>query len=331
VFVAIAGAAILAEGWRVPVRLWDFNPEGEPARRQAYAHVERYARGAVLELPIALYSYPRVPVANATPQMVYQYATLWHGRPIVNGVSGFTSPLVDLFQGNASPFLFELSTAATPNPTYSLLAGIEGVRRLGVRCVVIHVDDYADHDVARRAAEQIRSVPGLVTGSSQFGTTIVLFLSESAATPVSFDGHPRRIAPLALSAASTDPAGLLLATDGHLATRWGSGQLQNGSEWVEIRLDRERDVAGLRMSMGSFREDYPRRLIVESHGGGHPPVVLFDGSVVPELIEAIVRDSRVSQIDLALPANRSERLVLRQAGASDHRQWSIPELALWER
>jgi hypothetical protein len=85
------------------------------------------------------------------------------------------------------------------------------------------------------------------------------------------------------------------------------------------------------MSMGSFREDYPRRLIVESHGGGHPPVVLFDGSVVPELIEAIVRDSRVSQIDLALPANRSERLVLRQAGASDHRQWSIPELALWER
>jgi hypothetical protein len=331
VFVAIVGAAVLAEGWRVPVRLWDFSPEGESARRQAYAHVERYARGAVLELPIAIYSYPRVPVANATPQMVYQYATLWHGRPIVNGVSGFTSPLVDLFQGNASPFLFELPTAATPNPSYSLLAGIEGVRRLGVRCVVIHVEDYADHDVGRRAAEQIRSVPGLVTAVSQFGGTIVLLLSESTAAPVSFDGNPRQIVPLALSAASDDPAGLLLATDDHLTTRWGSGQLQQGSEWVEVRFDRTRDVAGLRMSMGSFREDYPRRLIVESHADGRPPSVLFDGSVVPELIGAIVRDSRVVQIDLALPANRSERLILRQAGASDHRQWSIPELALWER
>jgi hypothetical protein len=330
-FVAIACVAILAEGWRVPVRLWDFDPTGEPTRRQAYAHVERYAQGAVLELPIAIYSYPRVPVANASPQMVYQYATLWHGHPIVNGVSGFTSPLVELFQGNASPFLFELSTAATPRPTYSLLAGIEGVRRLGVRCVVLHVDDYADHDVGRRAAAEIRAVPGLVTAAAQFGSTIVLFLSESSETTVSFDGTLRRIAPLALSAASHDPAGLLLATDNHLTTRWGSGRLQQGSEWVEVRFDRSRDVAGIRMSLGTYREDYPRRLIVESHGDGRAPAVLFDRSVVPDLITAIVRDSRVVQIDLALPSNRSDRIVLRQAGASDHRQWSIPELAMWER
>jgi hypothetical protein len=53
--------------------------------------------------------------------------------------------------------------------------------------------------------------------------------------------------------------------------------------------------------------------------------------VVPELIGAIVRDGDVVQIDLALAANQSERLILRQAGASNHRQWSLPELALWER
>lgn len=331
IFVALVCAAVLAEGWRVPVRLWDFNPDGEPARRQAYSYLRRYSPGAILELPIADYSYQRVPVANATPQMVSQYATLWHGHPIVNGTSGFKSPLVELFQGLASPFLYELQTAATPHPTYSLLAGIEGVRRLGVRCIVIHVEDYADHDVGRRAAAEIRGVPGLVLVSRQFGSTIVLFLAESTTPAVLFDGNPRRIAPLVLSAASDEPSTLPLALDGDLATRWTSGQLQRGSEWVEVRLDRPRDVAGLRMSMGSYVEDYPRRLIVESLAPGRPPVVLFDGSVVPELIGAIVRASDVVQVDLALPVNRSERLILRQAGASDHRQWSLPELALWER
>jgi len=83
--------------------------------------------------------------------------------------------------------------------------------------------------------------------------------------------------------------------------------------------------------MGRYVEDYPRRLVVESLAPGRPPVVLFDGSVMAELIGGIVGDRDVVQIDLALPVNQSERLVLRQEGASNYRQWSLPELALWER
>jgi len=331
VLVALACAAILAEGWRVPVPLSDVNPEGEPTRRQAYSLIQRYAPGAILELPIADSSYLTAPVATVTAQLAYQYATLWHGRPIVNGTSGFASPLVRLFQGPGSPFVFDRPTAATPDSTYSLLGGIEGVRRLGVRSIVIHVEDYFLHDVGRRVADEIRGVPGLVLAARRFGSTIVLFLNESTAPEVSFDGNPRRIAPLVPGAASIHPSALPLALDGDLATRWASSQPQRGSEWVEIRLDRPRDVAGLRMSMGRYVEDYPRRLVVESLAPGRPPVVLFDGSVVPELIGAIVRDGDVVQIDLALPANQSERLILRQTGASDHVRWSLPELALWER
>lgn len=313
--------AVLAEGW-APIRLAAFDPGAIPGRREAAAWLAHSAPGAVLVLPICNESFIKIPVANETPEMTYQYETLWHGHPLVNGTSGYESPLSSFFQGVASPF---------GRGEDFLLDGVEAVRRLGVRYVVVQIEDYYDQSIGQRVVDRLQRVPGLLTARRQFGLTAVLSLAPSDTRGPSHDDRSGPIAPIVPSAASEQGSTLPLALDGRMDTRWTTAQRQTGSEWVEIAFDRSRDVAGLRLAMGTAVEDYPRRLVVESLAAGRAPVVVFEGSVLPELVEGLVRSRETTAIDLVLSPNRSEGLRLRQTGHSRARRWSIAELALWER
>ena len=103
--------------------------------------------GAVLHLPIN---------NSAFQELHYQYATLLHGHPLVNGFSGWSTPLQELMRQPWMPIYDYARFAAT----------VRMFRSIGVRYVVVHSTDYnvtqlADGELTRtlrgRASGQIRS------------------------------------------------------------------------------------------------------------------------------------------------------------------------------
>src|SRR5439155_50123 len=94
--VGALAALILAEGWAAPIRTASFDAVGEPADRDAYAYLAAAPQGAVLEMPLGL--------PDPAPELKYQYMTLLHRHPLVNGRSGYESPLFKLLHGNDSVF-----------------------------------------------------------------------------------------------------------------------------------------------------------------------------------------------------------------------------------
>ena len=66
-----------------------------PGRSRAYRWLAQQPQGGAIELPILEWAI--------APTLTYQYATLSHGHPIVNGYSGYGSSLQEFLGGAASP------------------------------------------------------------------------------------------------------------------------------------------------------------------------------------------------------------------------------------
>ena len=138
---------------------------------------------------------------------------------------------------------------------------------------------------------------------------------------------PRR----SFTAMSNAPERLPLAFDGDPDTRWMSEGRQTGDEWIRIEFDSPRDVARVRLDMAERSlGDYPRNLVVVSADGDEVRT-LYQGSPLGALMKGLLREPSRAPMEIALPANHTKRLVLRQTGQTHVWFWSIHELTLWER
>ena len=79
----------------------------------------------------------------------YDYQTLFHRQPIVNGSSGYSSPLSDFITGDSSP-LYDFDGIAD---ALRLLRGV------GVRTIVVHPKAYLDPEVATATLRALSSDP----------------------------------------------------------------------------------------------------------------------------------------------------------------------------
>ena len=89
--VAILAAAMFAEGWAAPLHMAPFDHRGRSGDRSGYRWLAQQPPGGVVELPILEWSI--------APTLTFQYATLTHGHPIVNGYSGYGSTLQEFLGG----------------------------------------------------------------------------------------------------------------------------------------------------------------------------------------------------------------------------------------
>jgi MFS family permease len=308
---------ILLEGTGGAMPLAFLPPHGRPDRA-AYAWVRDAGPGAVLELPAG-----ELDTNLRTYQ--YEYQTLFHHHPLVNGASGYTSAL-QVFLGSAASPLVE--------PDY-FDDGLRMLRRLGVNTVVVRPQAFQDAAVGAAIADQFKSrVGGQVVSEAVFPGVFVYRLAEwhEGATPAGEAGG-RPIPPSAFVATASHAADRVMrAFDGSMDTRWVSGERQSGNEWIEIRFDRPRDVSRLRfLTADRSYGDYPRELIVETIEGANPPRTLYRGTVVEQLASGLVADPLHAPIDIVLPSNHADRLRLRQAGRTRIWFWSVDELELYER
>ena len=313
--VAIAACllALVADGFAAPIPVVPYSARGRAEDRAVASWLADRAPGALLHLP---------PLPAEYQELHYEFMTLTHGHPIVNGFSGYGTPLI-AFLGSAASPLYDVDRFA---------ATVRMLRSLGVRYVIVHPGDYdavaradsvAEHTIAAfRASDQIAKEAGL-PGVTAFELEPWTAPANDGTSIVPID--PRELTVSASEAA--DRIGNLF--DGDPDTRWIAGLGgQNGSSWVRVQLAHRADVARLSLQIAErSMTDYPRMLRVESEGPDGRIRTLYDGSPFPELGSAIVRDGRYPNLTVELPHNDTVALRIRQT-APGRASWSIHELRL---
>ena len=317
VTVVLVGAVVFAEGWAVPLRMAPVDARGRPGDRGAYRWLAQQPQGAAIELPILEWAI--------APTLTYQYATLSHGHPIVNGYSGYGSPLQEFLGGAASPL----------NDLDRVEDALDLLRAVGVRYVLVHPGDYADPNVGADTAAAIRAHPRLASEEFRSDAVVAFRLGDGDARHADPSATPagRRLRATDFHADASDAEDRLpLAFDGDGDTRWLTGRPQNGDEWIRIAFDRTRDVSAIELQTAarSFG-DYPRELLVESAGGDGASRVLYQGPMLVPYGRTLAQGGPQPILVVSLPANRTRTLTIRQTGHARRWFWSIHELAILER
>jgi len=316
VTIVLLGAAIFAEGWAVPLRMAPFDASGRPADRGAYRWLARQPLGAVIELPILEWAI--------APTLTYQYATLAHGHPIVNGYSGYGSSLQEFLGGDASPL----------NDLDRMDDALQLLHAVGVRYILVHPGDYADAKAGADTVAAIRAHPGLASEAFRSDEVVGFQLGEAEAPAAPLPaaaGHRMRATDFHADASDAVDR-LSLAFDGDGDTRWLTGRPQNGDEWIRIAFDRARDVSAIKLQTAarSFG-DYPRELLVESLGEDGVRTVLYQAPMLVPYGRVLAENRPQPSLVVNLPANRTRTLTIRQTGRTRRWFWSIHELAIFER
>ena len=310
---------VIAEG-RLTASIDSFPPIERRLDRAAYEWLRDSPPGAAIELSIAQQNdfHPYT--------LIYQFNTLLHRHPIVNGYSGWTSLLQEFLGGPASPF-------REPGHVREVL---EALRAIGVQYLLLHWWTYADANEPARIMSEIRSARDQYVEERAFESTFVWRLANAPVSRLGArdtdDTNTRRIDPASFTTeASHVPERVPLLFDGNVETRWLTGTRQAGAEWLAFRFTHPTDIARVRLDTAPRGlGDYPRHLVVESIDESGATRVLFDGSILTHLITSLVVDERRAPVDLDLPPNRTSTLRLRQTGQTHLWFWSVHELTLFE-
>jgi len=281
--------------------------------RVAYAWLRDSPPGGVLELDInELNSFQ-------TATTMFQLNALRHRHPIVNGYSGWSTQLQELLGVRESPL----------REPGGLPQVLRGLRRAGVRYVLVHEATFVDKAMPQRLAAEMQAAADQIAEAHEWPGTWAWRLKDldpsppvpaglTLLDPRTFDSH-----------ASEQSTRLGLIFDGNLDTRWMTGARQAGTEWVEIRLPRPTDVRRLEIvGAGRTLLDYPRHLTVDSVDSGGAIRTLFDDSVIDRYVESVAFHDQHPSIAIDLTPNDTSMLRIAQTGHGGS-WWSIHELKMW--
>jgi hypothetical protein len=312
--VILIGLAVFAEGWSGPVRMAPVDARGRPGDRGAYRWLAQQTPGGAIELPIVEWAI--------APTLTYQYATLAHGHPIVNGYSGYGSALQEFLGGGASPL----------NDLERIEDSLNLLRAVGVRYVLVHPRDYDDPHLGAATTVAIGARGDLASEAFR-SDDVVAFRLRDADPPPALPAAGRRLPSGTFHADASDAADRVpFLFDGDGDTRWLTGRPQNGDEWIRIAFDRVRDVSRFELQTASRSfGDYPRELTVESVGEDGTRSVLYQGPMLMLYGRALARGGPSPAIVVSLPSNHTRTLTIRQTGRSHRWFWAVHELAIFER
>jgi hypothetical protein len=316
----LLGSIIMAEGYGGPIWMVPFRPD-QRVRADVNAWLRGRPPGGVLELPIG-------GPALEPFTLVYQYNTLLHRHPIVNGYSGYGYGLQDFLGGPGSPL----------NEPDAMAGVLLGLRMIGVRYLLVHRSafsnrpDYGWPD-PNRLVDAIDTAAGPGREGRRFNDVIAWTLGEPPSQLPIDETSLKPLPPSAFTAtASAMPDRLWCAFDGNIDTKWLSAAPQAGGEWIRLSFAREVDVRRLvvltsRNGVG----DYPRGLTVESETADGSRMTLYSGPFLPRLIKGLAGTGAGAPAVLDLPSNLTRVLWLRQTGRTRTWQWAIHELEIHER
>jgi len=294
------------------IPLAEVGPRGRTRDYGLYEWLRDQPAGDVMELPIGR-------LDGDYRAFIYEYNTLVHHHPIVNGWTGYSTELQQFLGSEASPF-------RDPD---RFADGLDLLRGLAVRYVIVHPDDFDPRENAAPILDALVAHWSQWIAMKQFGSAFAFTLP--AAPDVRVVAPLDRVKPSTIHVtASHSPDRIPLLFDGEVDTRWTTGSAQDGSEWIELRFDRPVDVRRLRFEVHprSFR-DYPRALEVDAlDDAGATP--LFKGSVLMAFGRGLLVDPMRVPIDVVLPSHPTPAIRIAQTGRSlGIWWWSIDELQIF--
>jgi hypothetical protein len=307
-------AMVVADGWAAPITTVSYSARGRPEDRGVAFWLADRAAGAVLHLPI----HP-----SGEQLLDYQFMTLVHGHPIVNGFSGYVTTLVDVLGSPLSPLYdFERFPAA-----------VRMLRSLGVRYVFVHPDDYDGAAIAAGMPDRtIRALRDSGQIAKEAGLPRVTAFELTPWDPPGADAPLTPIPTGELTASASESADRIPNLfDGDRDTRWIAGiGGQDGSSWLRVALAHPADIARVELLLAERSiGDYPRALRIESQDAAGGTHLLYEASPYPEFGAALVRDGRYPNLTIPFPHNRDTvALWIRQTVPSSA-SWSVHELRLW--
>jgi hypothetical protein len=311
----LVSVAVVVEGYASPFRVVPFQANlGQDDDSRAYRWLSTAPPGAVLELPAV--------TDEPIDTLRYQYRTLHHRHPIVNGYSGYPTRLF-LFLTHPDSPLYEVEQFD------DLIAALSN---LGVRYIVVHEARFDRPELAQATTAALKRHTAQLAGVIEFGRTTVYWLTAGARGETPAEGLRQIPRSQFGASASSEMSRLERAFDGDLTTGWYSGEVQTGRERIELRFDRPINVGRVRLEMSDQGlTDYPRGVRIEGSADGQAFEPLYEGEVLSQLLRARVRHVTGTPIDIALPENETTVLRIGQTEQSRVAVWSVHELSVWER
>ena len=283
VLVAAIGAGLLIDGWaRVHV-------EAAPAAGPVWPD----AVAAVVEVP---------PGGQADFDAIYR--SMSHGRPIVNGYSGYDPPFY-------LPFV-----AAMRDGQFSALAEIARGQLIG-----IGVNRAASG--ANDAERLLRGMPGVSRLSGDDRWTV--YVRQSG---VPRDDHLGGALPIKRVWANrfNDDIGRL--GDGRLDTAWNAGSNQVGDEELRIDLGSEQTIGGVVFAMGPFSFGFPREVIIDVSSDESQWVLGWAGATSVRTVHAAVTSPETVPLTLDFGQLKGRFIRIQQVGSEPGIPWWIAELSV---
>jgi len=242
--VAPLAAWILVESWAVPLPLSKIPGRSEiPAIYRAVAALPEGA--SLLEIPM--------PTADSEEyrEAWPVYYSMFHGRKLVNGYSGYAPPVYRVVRQAMRRF--------PDKPSFDLL------ERLGIGYILVRTGDMSEagrRDFLRAMLLHRRRADPVAEADGSILYRILPWVEahsepEPALAPVgdkrSWKGR-----------SSLNPGSIGLAFDGRIDTYWTNGFPQSRDEIVQIDLGREERFDRVVLAQGDRPLSYPRNFVVET-------------------------------------------------------------------
>jgi hypothetical protein len=314
--LAAVAALVVVDGYAGPLPVARLDAHGTAEDRQVHAWIAAQGPGAVMHLPIAD-SDLRPEVANASVQLTFQYATLLHGQPTVTGGTDFMPVFARWLHGDGSPFRAPADADA----------GLEMLRRLGVRYVLLHRDEFRTPAEAGSYESDLWRARRHVRASYALDTVLALRLQDPlprlASPPPPERGPPQRVQCRYLDAGVPAPAAGD-ASRPSIAATWAC-PMPDGT------------IAAARWTFDFNRpETWPTRLRVEAASAAAVPALDpriptgLDIELTSRLADAMVtRPASAPQIVATLRAAGASTLLVRTWGARAPRSTPPFWLEVW--
>jgi hypothetical protein len=278
---------ILADGW-----VGEFPLARAPERWKAESCGGAGADRALMELPLG----------DAYRDLAAMYRSMSHGRPVVNGYSGYFPPhYAALRFGLAGRDANVLTQLASHGAGY----------------IVVNAHDDADG----RWRTFVSAHEGVEVVCTEGPQTLYRIEGVPAAEPA-VSGEPLPVAVLRPNV-NSGAAGMMM--DGDRTTRWESGP-QTDRTAVEIDLGALRTVSALELMLGPFVEDFPRALAIEASEDGKTWRELWRGSSAGLAFAGAFEAPRDVPLRYELPRTPARYLRLRLLANDETYYWSVAEL-----
>ncbi|MBZ5556116.1 MAG: discoidin domain-containing protein [Acidobacteriia bacterium] len=251
-------------------------------------------RAVVLELP----------AGNPSYDLQAMYRAMYHGRPLVNGYSGYFPPHYVVMQ------------YAGPDDTDALVDAMTARGPL-----VIRVD--SDRDPGARIAHSVITRRGMTPLGNDAGGRLYAVPATPPDPPVTGSRLP--IASVSSNVTGSSPARMI---DGALGTWWTTGANQRGGETVTIDLGAPRTISAVILSVGAHPNDYPRALAIDLSDDGAEWRTVWTGRGAARALTAAADHPHEIPLSFPLPPSRARVVRLRQTGADAFFYWTVAELAV---